>query len=197
MEHQKILNLLNKASDSKFVTRKWSTVNDNSNADYGVGNEIIYKTEVLKSNICDYNDNYILVRGHQATQVAFKSCALFTSCITKIDETTIDGAEDLDLVMPMYSLIEHSLHYSETSRSLWFYSTDEATNFNADIASDENFEYFKYKTKLLENTIADGANGILRNAVIAMPLKYLSNFSRSLEMPLIYSKVELKLKCTK
>ena len=61
MEHQKILNLLNEASDSKFVTRKWNIVNDQSNANYDVGNEIIYNTEVLKSNLCDYSDAYILV----------------------------------------------------------------------------------------------------------------------------------------
>ena len=55
MEHQKILNLLNEANDSKFVKRKWNIVNDQSNANHGVGNEIIYNTEVLKSNLCDYN----------------------------------------------------------------------------------------------------------------------------------------------
>ena len=61
MERQKILNLLNEANDPKFVTRKWNIVNDNSSS--GVGNEIIYNTEVLKSNLCDYNDAYNLVRG--------------------------------------------------------------------------------------------------------------------------------------
>ena len=63
MEHKKILNLLNESNDSKFVTRKWNIVNDNSNANYGVGNEITYNTEVSKSNLCDYNDTYISVRG--------------------------------------------------------------------------------------------------------------------------------------
>ena len=85
-----------------------------SNANYDVGNEIIYHTDVLRSNICDYNDADILVRrditiiGHQVTQVAFKNCAPFTKCITKIDGTTIDNAEDLDLVMPMHNLLEYS-----------------------------------------------------------------------------------------
>ena len=80
MEHQKILNLLNEASDSKFVTRKWNVVNDNAKAKYGVGNEITYNTEVLKSNPRDYNDAYILIRGditiggrNIATEVAFKN----------------------------------------------------------------------------------------------------------------------------
>ena len=63
MKHQKIINLLNEANDSKFSTRKWNIVHDNSKANYGVGNEIIYNVEVLKSNLCDYNDAYILVRG--------------------------------------------------------------------------------------------------------------------------------------
>ena len=63
MKHQKILNLLNEASDSKFVTRNWNIVNDQSNAIYSVGNKIIYSTEVLKSNLCHYDDANILVRG--------------------------------------------------------------------------------------------------------------------------------------
>ena len=79
MERQKILNLLNEANDSKFVTRKWNNVNDNSKSNYDATNEITYHTEVLKSNLCDYNDAYILVRGEitvvaaPATQVAFKN----------------------------------------------------------------------------------------------------------------------------
>ena len=95
MKHQKILNLLNEASDSKFLTGKSNIVNDQSNANYDVGNEIIYNTEILKSNHCDYNDAYILVRDDViiATEVAFKNCASFIKCITKIDGTTIDDAE--------------------------------------------------------------------------------------------------------
>ena len=87
---------MNEANYSKFVTRKWNIVNDQSNANYDVGNEIIYNTEVLKSNLCDYNDAYILVRGDitvtaaPETQVAFKNCAPYAKCITKIDGTTID-----------------------------------------------------------------------------------------------------------
>ena len=75
---------MNKAKDSKFVTRKWNIFSDQSNANYDVRNEMIYNTEVLKSNLCDYNDAHILVRGnitiigHHVTQVSFKNCALFT-----------------------------------------------------------------------------------------------------------------------
>ena len=97
--------------------------------------------------------------------------------------TTIDDVENLDLIMPMYNLIEYSTDYSETTGSLWLYSKDEATNFDADIANNNNFKSFEYKVKLLETAVADGPNGILRNTTITVQLKYLSNFWRSLERP--------------
>ena len=79
MKHQKILNLLNEASDSKCVTRKWNIVNDQSNVDYNVGSAIIYNKNVLKSNLCDYNDVYILIRGD------ITDIAPFILYITKTD----------------------------------------------------------------------------------------------------------------
>ena len=119
----------------------------------------------------------------------------------KSDGTTIDDAEDVDLVMPMYNPVEYSSNYSEATGSLCVYSKDEATNFNANIANDDNFKSFKYKAKLLGNTAAhlapNAANGILKIATSVVPLKYLTNFWRSLQMPLINGKVELKLKWTK
>ena len=144
------------ANDSKFGTRKWNIVNDNSNSNYAAANEITFNTETLKSNLCDYNDSYILVTvditivAASATQVAFKNCSPFTKCITKIDGTTIDDAEDLDLVMPMYNLIEYSSNYSETTGSLWFYSKDEATDFNADIVNDNKFKSFRYIAEIIK-----------------------------------------------
>ena len=111
---------------------------DNSEANYDL--------EVLKSGLCEYNDSYILVRGDitvtaaSETQIAFRNCSPFTKCITKIDGTAIDDAEDLDLVMSVYNIIEYSSKWSETTGSLWFYSKDEATNFNVDIARDNNFK---------------------------------------------------------
>ena len=80
--------------------------------------------------------------------------------------------ETIDLVMPMYNLIEYSSNCSDTTRSLWFYSKDEATNYNADIANTNNFKSFKCKAKLSENTEADRDNGILKNARIAVPLNF-------------------------
>ena len=111
--------------------------------------EITYNTEVLKSNLCDYNNAYILVRGDITVtaapqiQVAFKNCAPFTKCITNIDGTTIDDPDNLVLVMKIYNLIEYSSNYSETTGSLWFYSKGEANNFN-NITNTNNVKSFKY-----------------------------------------------------
>ena len=86
MEHQKILNLLNKANNSKFVTRKWNIGNDNLKSNYDETNEITYNTE-----ICDFSDAYIIVRIDitivvaPPKQVAFKNCGPLTKCITKIE----------------------------------------------------------------------------------------------------------------
>ena len=115
MESLKLLNLLNKACDSKFLTIKWNNVYDQSNTNYALGKENICSTEALKSYFCDQNDNCILVRGiiavkthNEATQVAFKDCGTFTKCITKIDGTAIDEAGDLDWGMLIYHLLEYS-----------------------------------------------------------------------------------------
>ena len=206
MEHQKILKWLSERNDPKFVTRKRNIVDDNSKSNYDATNEITYNTEVLKSNLCDYNNASILVRGDitvvtaTATQVAFKNCAPLFKCLTKIDETTAYDADDLDLVMPMYNLIEYSSNYSEATGSLWFYSKDEASNFNNNIANTDNFKSFKYKAKFLGNTEAqadNGANGIRKYATIAVLLEYLRNFWRSLEMPSINCKIEWKIRWPK
>ena len=93
---------MNKSSDSKFVIRNWNIVNDQTNPNSDVGNEITYNTEVLKSNLCNYKDVYILVKGDftvvavHGTQVAFRNCTPFTKCISKNDRTTIDDAKDLN-----------------------------------------------------------------------------------------------------
>ena len=94
--------------------------------------------------------------------------------------------------MSMKNLIEYSSNFSETTESLWFYSKDEETKFNATIANN-SFKSFECKTKLLENTEVDGANEILKNATIGLLLKCVSNFWRSLQMLRINSKIKLKL----
>ena len=139
-------------------------VNDQSNAYYDVGNEIIYNAESVESNHCDCSDACILVgddiitTAHKnPTPVAFKNSRPFIKCITKIDGTTIDDAVDLDSVMLNYNLIEYSSNYSDPAGSLWFYSKEKATTFNVDIANNNNFKSFSYKVELLKNAFADGA----------------------------------------
>ena len=99
--------------------------------------------------------------------------------------------------MPMYNLKNHSSNYSDTTGSLWFHSKDKATNFDTDTANTNAFKSLNYKAKLLENTVADGNKSILKNATIAISLKYSHDFWRSLEIPLINLKDELKLKWAK
>ena len=132
-----------------------------------------------------------------AILVAFKNCTSFINCITKVDETTIDDAEDLDLVMPIYNLIEYNSNYSYITGSLRFYSKGEATNFDADVGDGNNLKSFSYNAKLITKPVADGNNSTLINAKTAVPLKSLSDFWRLLKMPLINCKVDLKLKWTK
>ena len=131
METQKIVNLL-KSSDngsSKFITRKWYIINDQNNDQYGEGNEndsaIKFETKVIKSNLCDYSDAYILVTGNITarggnanTNVAFKNCAPFARFVTHINDEHVETAENFDVIMSMYNLIEYSDNYADSSGSL-------------------------------------------------------------------------------
>ena len=126
-----------------------------------------------------------------ATRLALKNCAPFTKC------NHVDTAENLDIVMPMYNLIEYSDNYQDSSATLYQYKRDEPPEDDAvaDLTAD-NSSSFKYKIKLLGNVteVAGNAAGVRRlNVKIVGPLKYLSNFFRSLEMPLINCKIKLNL----
>ena len=112
------------------------------------------------------------------------------NCRIEINDTFVDYANFINIAMPMYNLIEYSDNYSDTSGSLWGFKRDEIVN-NADVTNDDNAPSFKYKSNLIGNT---ENNGTKNGVKIAVPLKYLSNFWRSLEMPLINCKVELSLK---
>ena len=103
-----------------------------------------------------------------------------------------NNVEDLELIMSIYNFLEYSSNYSDTTRSLLFHSKDEATNFNNDIADTTDFKTLKYKTKIMEETQAKKVNRILKGTTIAVPLKYLINFWRQLEMLFINCKVEFK-----
>ena len=107
--------------------------------------------------------------------MAFRNCIPFSKCITKIDGTTIDNAEELNLVIDiMYNLLECNSNYSDTTSRLWFYSKDEATNVDNNIANTSNFKslILNFKAKLLKNTVCQLApnndNEILKNAKIAV-----------------------------
>ena len=138
MEYQKIANLIDDASNqpSKFRTRNWVEINDESRGVYNVNSQIKFKNTMLKSSLCDYSDAYILVKGkitiagagaddearhtdERDKGVSFKNCAPFINCISEINNTQIDNAKDIDIVMPMYNLIEYSDNYAKTSGSLW------------------------------------------------------------------------------
>ena len=134
--------------------------------------------------------NIAATTNNAATQVVFKKCAPFEKCRTEINETFIDEATDINITMPMYNLIEYSDNYSSTSASLWHFRRDEIIN-NADVTNDDNALSFKHKASLIGDT---GNNGRKNGIKIAVPLKYLSNPWKSLEMPLIDCKVELSLK---
>ena len=214
MKNQKIINLLDKIdTDSKhFATKKWHIINDENNTNYGINKDtgadnpdtIKYDTRVLKPNLRDYAEAYILVDGTiratnavNATRLALKSCAPFTKCNLEINDEHVDTAENLDIVMPMYNLIEYSDNYQDSSATLYQYKRDEPPEGDAvaELTAD-NSDSFKYKIKLLGNVteVAGNAAGVRRlNVKVVVPLKYLSNFFRSLEMPLINCKIKLNL----
>ena len=138
MEYQKIANLLDNGSNqpSNFRTKNWIEIIDESRGTYPVTKQIKLKTSMLSSSLCNYSDTYILVKGNISVnntvaadadanntdkKVIFKNCAPFTDCITKINNTQVDNAKDIGIVMPMYNLIEY---YSKISESLWKYCKD-------------------------------------------------------------------------
>ena len=142
MENQKIINLLDKIDtySKHFATKKWYIINDENNTNYGVNKDIgadnldtiKYDTKVLKPNLCDYAEAYILINGTiratnavNATRLALKNCAPFTKCNLEINDEHVDTAENLDIVMPMYNLIEYSDNYQDSSATLYQYKRDE------------------------------------------------------------------------
>ena len=211
MEIQKIVNLLGDANNEslKFSTRQWYFINDQNNTDYGEGNEdsttVEFETEVIKPNLCDYSDAYVLVTGNITVtggdaniRVALKNCAPFTKCITHINDEHADNPDNLDIIMPMYNLIEYSHNYSGTSGSLCQFKRDEHNmdNGNTANATAADSSSFEYKASFFKPLRA-ADNGVFKDVKIAIPLKYLSNFWRSLEMPLINCKIHLELNWSK
>ena len=171
MEYQKIANLLdNKVAlsasnqPSKFRTRNWVERNDESRGTYTI-NDIKFKTTMLRSNLCDYTDAYILVNGtititgagdndaakwldERNKGVIIKNCPPFCKCISRTNNTDLDTTQDIDIVMPINNLIEYSHNYSKTYGSLWQYCKDKP---NDNITQSESF---KSKEKITGKALA-------------------------------------------
>ena len=126
------------------------------------------------------------------TRLALKNCAPFTKCNLEINDEHVDTAENLNIVMPMYNLIEYSGNYQDSSATLYQYKRDEPPDDIDDNLANNNSRSFKYKVNLLGNPVVDN-NVATLNVKVVVPLKYLSNFFRSLEMPLINCKIKLNL----
>ena len=229
MEFQKIVNFLDTTSDDKdlprFVTKKWIEVYDQSEGNYNVNKKIRIKTSMLRSDLCNFSDAYIVVKGtttdtnpdnaKKNKAAAFKSNAPFINCISKINGVKTDNAEYLHVVMPIYNLLKYSKNYRKTTGSLWNYYRDELSD-----PLYSNSESSKYKTGITGNTYNVGAgesgydeNNVGQNETVIplkkvvievvmeneadIPLKYLSNFWRSSNIPLINCELELILTWSK
>ena len=142
MEFQKNVNFLDTTFDdkdlSRFVTKKWIEVYDQSEGNYNVNKEIRIKTSMLRSDLCDFSDAYFVVKWVNSVTnpndakinkaVTFKNNAPFINCISKINGIKIDNAEDSDVVMSMYNLLECSKNYRKTTGNFWNYYRDEPSN---------------------------------------------------------------------
>ena len=192
----------------------------NQKENYNSNKKIRIKTSMLRSDLCDFSDAYIVVKGDitvtnpnnakRNKSVTFKNNAPFINCIKKFNGIKIDNAEDLDDVMPMYNLLEYSKNYKKTTGSLWNYYRDQPSN-----PVSTSSESFKYKTSITKNTYNvdekvtddDGnevdnpnydVNKVGKNKTeTVVPLKHLSNFWRSLDIPLINCEVEIILTWSK
>ena len=173
MEYQKITNLLDTCYNvPRFITKKWVEVHDQSGSAegrYKTSKQIRFKTSMLRSDLCDFSDVYIVVKGTITLTktngrgiidirnwfLAFKNNAPFTNCISKIHNVLIDNAEDLDVVISMYNLLEYSKNYRKTTGSLWNYYRDEPNDFSANNCNTNpitNSESFKCKNSITGKT---------------------------------------------
>ena len=174
MGKQKIVNFLNNIDNknSKFATKKWHVIDIDSKGNYSHKNPIKFLTSSLESNLRDYA--YILVTENitvtrtiaaaaadgdpqrkqplnAAIQVIFKNFAPFKDCRTEINDTFVDYVEFINIVKPVYNLIEYSDNYFDTSGSFWDFKRDDIVN-NANVTNDDNAPSFKYKANLIGNT---------------------------------------------
>ena len=203
MEFNKTNNLLGPAHDKgpRFVTKKWIEVQSQSGNTYNT-------SKPIRSDLCDYSDAYVWVKGKIKNtnpndntnfnkKLTLKNNAPFISCISKINGELVVNAEDLDIVMPMYNLLEYSKNYEKTSGSLFNYYRDEPKEHTVGAGDDainislRNSKSFDYKTEVIGSL--DAGEDEKEDVTIAIPLKYLGNFWRSLDIPLINCEITLIL----
>ena len=224
MEYDKINTLLLSEDNeseklSKFVTRKYVRVNSLLDT-YNENKSIRFKTPMLRSNLCDYSDAYILVKStitvngvlngaenditRRNRPLTLKNNAPFVSCITRINGELIEDTDDIDIVMPKDNLLEYSKNYRKTIGSLYNHYRDELTNDDNDNFANRNVvnsEAFKYKNKITGNTYNVDVDDVNKNGTqkieLAIPSKCFGNFWRALNVPLISCKVFLELKWNK
>ena len=193
MEFNKINNLFGPAHDKvpRFITKIWIEVQSQSGNTYNTSKPIRFKTSMLISDLCDYSDAYVWVKGKITVtnpndnanfnnELRLKNNAPLISCISKINSELVENAEDLDIVMPMYNLLEYSKNYEKTSGSLFKYYRDEPSEItvgagnNAINISIRNSKSFDYKTKITKSL--DAGEDEKEDVTVAIPLKYLGNF---------------------
>ena len=142
--------------------------------------------------------NITATGGNANTKVASKNCAHFRRCVTHINDEHVETAENLDIIMLMYNSLEYSDNYADSSGNLYQCKRDEkniGSDGNLVNVTTANSSSFKYKSSLSGKPAA--TTGVLENAEIVVPLKYLSNFFKSLKMPLINCKSHLELSWSK
>ena len=210
MEFNKINNLLGPAHNKvpRFITKKWIEVQSQFGNTYNTSKPIRFKTLMLRSDLCDYSDAYVWLKGTMTVtnpnnnanfdrRLTLKNNAPFISCVSKINGELVENAEDLDIVMPMYNLLEYSKNYEKASGSLFNYYRDEPNE--AEIANDNgainisirNSKSFDYKTEITGSL--DAGEDEKEDFTIAIPLKYLGNFWKSLDIPLFNCEITLIL----
>ena len=222
MESQKTINLLDYKDDDnpRFETRKWYIVNDHNDGNYSqvddVRSIVMFDTEIVRPFLCDYSEASVLVsgntkvqNGNDATKVAIKNCHPFTRATFKLNNEQVDTVDNLDLTMNLYNMLEYSDNYANTTGSLYQYKRPEPRYNNGNVVNlGTALSSFKYQSGLVqkqlttpnsENVPANinpnfaNAHRIWKNIKTVVPLKYISNFFRNLELPLSNTKLYLEL----
>ena len=202
MNIKKTINLLVTTLNqpTKFRTKNRVKINDVSRGTYNTYSQIKFKNLMLRSSLCGYSNEYILVKititvpnigtaaapDNKNKRVMFKNCATFTDCISKMNNPQVDHAKDIDVVMPVCNLIEYSYFYLKTSASLWKYYKDKPPINNADGIidfpnDDNNIVSFKFKQKITDGKGNDGK----KDVEIRVPFKSLVNIWRTQDIQLV------------